>query len=69
VVLALLLPGSWPAVAQSRIPANELPGRERERFMQGPADPAMGGVPTPVVQTEPPARKPRPHQPRHRKRR
>jgi hypothetical protein len=68
VALALLLAGSWAAAAQSRIPANELPGRERERFMQGPADPSMRGVPPPVVQIEPPARQPRSHKPRHRKR-
>ena len=66
LTLALLLAGACVAVAQPRIPANEMPGRERERFMQGPADPAIRSVPPPVVQIEPPARKP--HKPRHRKR-
>jgi hypothetical protein len=68
VTLALLLASSWTAAAQSRIPANELPGRERERFMQGSADPSMHRVPPPVVQIEPPARQPRSRKPRHRKR-
>jgi hypothetical protein len=35
---ALVLSGAALASAQSRIPANELPGRERERFIESPLE-------------------------------
>jgi hypothetical protein len=37
VVLAMIVLGAPLAAAQPRIPANELPGRERERFFDTPA--------------------------------
>jgi hypothetical protein len=37
VVLAMIVLGAPLAAAQPRIPPNELPGRERERFFATPA--------------------------------
>jgi hypothetical protein len=36
LTLALILPGTSSALAQSRIPSSEMPGRERERFVDSP---------------------------------
>lgn len=37
-IVVALLAGAWPAAAQPKIPANELPGRERERFIETPLE-------------------------------
>jgi hypothetical protein len=36
LALALLVSWAAPALAQSRIPSSEMPGRERERFTDSP---------------------------------
>ena len=36
LTLALIVSGASSALAQSRIPSSEMPGRERERFVDSP---------------------------------
>jgi hypothetical protein len=51
---ALLLSGVTIALPQPRIPANELPGRERERFIESPVERFLKPGPftqPPVVET------------------
>jgi hypothetical protein len=58
-LLVLLLGGAAPAFAQATIPANQLPGRERERFIESPLERFMrpGPFAQPPVVDEPKSRR------------
>ena len=69
LTLALMDSSLSLAEAQPKIPANELPGRERERFLESPIERFMRPGPTvapPVVDVAPPARKRRARRPHRR---
>ena len=72
LMLALMVSSLSLAEAQPKIPQNELPGRERERFFESPIERFMRPGPTvapPVVEVAPPTRRHRarrPHQRGHR---
>lgn len=71
LMLALMVSSLSLAQAQPKIPANELPGRERERFLQSPIERFMAPGPAvvPPVLDVAPARKHRAKRPRQRKHR
>ena len=72
LMLALMVSSLSLAEAQPKIPPNELPGRERERFLESPIERFMRPWTTaapPVVDVVPPARKQRSRRPHQQKRR
>ena len=70
LALALMLSAAAFAAAQSRIPASEMPGRERERFNESPVERFMrpgAAVAPPLVEAAPRVRKQRAKRPRRHK--
>jgi hypothetical protein len=67
LALALMVSSPLLATAQPNIPASELPGRERERFLESPIERSMrpgATVSPPVVELPKPTRKHRARRPR-----
>jgi hypothetical protein len=68
LILALIASGVSSALAQSRIPSSERPGRERERFVDSPFERYRKPQPQIKLQSADPPRWERPRKkPRHKR--
>jgi hypothetical protein len=68
VALAILVLGAQLALAQSKIPSREMPGRERERFIDSPVERFMRAGPQnalPVIDPPRASHKPQKRRKRH----